>query len=234
MSEANFTFLTGSLGSASVDRGVTGGQTPPNGGGTFVYGFNSLQVSTGAVALFNNQVNFAPMAKGGSVQVAMKKLPSGGTSGWSCFCYIGLQGTNVNDTAYILGIQDGDPAFISLRKGRIVDGLPEGGVDPTGSKILRRSTNSVALDTWIQLRLDMVVNLTGDVVLNMFQNDVAVNPVLSPVWSSIVGMSSFIDDSLSINTGTAPLTSGRAGFGQVSSDITRRSIFDAYGISRQL
>lgn len=234
MATSDFTFLSDILGAASVDRGVSGGHTPPPGGGSFVYGFNSLQVATGGVALTNTQVNYAPMALGGSVSVAMKKLPSGGTTGWSCFCFIGLQGTSLNDTGYLLGLQDAFPSHIVLKKGRLVDGLPDGNVDPTGSGILRKSTSPVDINTWVHLRLDMVVNLTGDVVLNTYASNLALRTVVSPVFENIPGMDPFTDDSLSINTGSASLTSGRAGFGQVSSDVSRRSLFDGYVLSRQL
>ena len=68
MATGDWTYLTNGLPIGSVDRGVTSGITPPNGGGSFVFGFNSLAVVSGAVGLFTNQVNFAPMSKGGSVR----------------------------------------------------------------------------------------------------------------------------------------------------------------------
>jgi hypothetical protein len=70
MAETDWTFLNDGLDAATVDRGVTTGIARPPGGGSFVFGFNSLSTAQGAVALFTNQLNFAPMAKGGSVRGA--------------------------------------------------------------------------------------------------------------------------------------------------------------------
>lgn len=234
MAQADLTFLTDGLDIANVDRGVTAGQTPPAGGGTFVFGFNSLQVVTGAVGLFGNQTNFAPMAKGGSVRAAIKRGTSGGTTGWAPFIFIGLQGGSVNDNGYLLGIQDTDPPHIILRKGTVVAGLATGTPDPAVNQILTRSTDAVAIDDWIHLRLDMVVNTSGDVILKVFRNDLTVNDVDAAIWESIPGMADFTDDSLGINTGSAPFTSGRAGFAHQNSDVTRRSFFDHVEILRQL
>lgn len=234
MAQSELTVLSDSLDIATVDRGVTAGQTPPNGGGTFVYGFNSLQLATGAVGVFANQVNFAPMASGGSVRAALKRGTSGGTTGWAPFLFIGLQGSSVNDTGYLLGLQDADPPHISLHKGTVAAGCPAGTPDPTVNGILRRSTNAVAVDQWVHLRLDMVVNGSGDVVLKVFQNDLTENAVDSPVWAQVTGMADFVDDSLAVNTGTAPYTSGRGGFAHQNSDVTRRSFVDQFQLDRQL
>lgn len=235
MAQSNLTIMTNSLDAAVVDRGVTAGQTPPAGGGTFVYGFNSLQVpGAGAVALFANQVNFAPMASGGSVRAAIKRAASGGTTGWAPFLFIGAQGPGVNDSGYLLGLQDDDPSHIVLKKGALNFGIPSGTPDPTNNGILRRSTDAIDIDEWYHLRLDMVVNGSGDVVLKVFQNDLSVNDVDSPVWTAINGMADFVDDALAVNTGSAPFTSGRAGFGMQVSDVTRRGFFDQLEVFRQL
>lgn len=234
MAQSDLTVLSDGLASVVVDRGVTAGTTKPSGGGTFVYGFNSLQIVTGAVGLFANQVNFAPMASGGSVRGAIQRGISGGTVGYSPFLFIGLQGPSVNDTGYLLGLQDDDPSHIVIRKGAVSAGVPEGTPDPTSNQILRRSTDPVDNGDWVHLRLDMIVNPSGDVVLRVWQNDLSDNAVTSPVWTAIPGMSAFIDDALGINTGSAPYTSGRAGFGFQCSDVTRRGFFDHLEIFRQL
>jgi hypothetical protein len=234
MAQADLTELTNSVAIASIDRGVTTGTDKPNGGGSFVYGFNSLTVVEGSVGLFANQVNFAPMAKGGTVSAAIKRAASGGTTGWAPFIFIGLQGPDVSDLGYLLGLQDTDPTHVVLRKGTVDNGLAEGTPDPTNNGILRRSTNAKEIDTWYHLRLDMVVNGSGDVILKVFENDLTVNTVGSPVWQAIAGMADFTDDALGINTGTAPYTSGRAGFGHRNEDVTRRSLFDHLRVIRQL
>lgn len=68
MGSADWTFLKDGLDIATVDRGVTAGIARPPGGGSFVYAFNSLAAVQGAVGLFANLVDFAPMAKGGSIR----------------------------------------------------------------------------------------------------------------------------------------------------------------------
>lgn len=235
MAQADLTVMTSSLDIAVVDRGVTAGPTPPNGGGTFVYGFNSLQVpGSGAVALFANQVNFAPMASGGSVRAAIRRGASGGATGWTPFIFIGAQGPSINDVGYMLGLQDDDPSHIVLRKGVLSEGIPAGTPDPTSNGILLRSTDAIELDEWLHLRLDMVVNGSGDVVLAVYQSDLDEELVTSPVWAAINGMDAFVDDALGVNTGSAPYTSGRAGFGMQVADVTRRAYFDQLEVFRQL
>src|SRR5688572_26379822 len=117
MAETDFTALTGSLGTGIVDRGVTAGEPGPNGGGSFVYGFNSLDVTEGAVGLFCNLANFAPMAKGGSIRMAMKRGVSGGLTNFAPFIFIGAQSSNVSAVCYMLGLSDSESSRICLRKG---------------------------------------------------------------------------------------------------------------------
>ena len=234
MAQSDLTELTNSLAIASLDRGVTTGTDKPNGGGSFIFGFNSLAVVNGSVGFFANQVNFAPMAKGGTVSAAIKRETSGGTTGWSPFMFIGLQGTDVSDFGYLLGMQDEDPTHFVLRKGTVDAGLASGTPDPTVNQILRRSTDAKAVGTWYHLRLDMVVNASGDVILKVFENDLDTNPVGTPVWAAVAGMADFVDDALAINTGSAPFTSGRAGIGHRNDDVTRRSLFDHLRVIRQL
>jgi hypothetical protein len=72
-------------------------------------------------------------------------------------------------------------------------------------------------------------------VLKVFQNDLDAHPLGgTPVWEEVPGMATLIDDHLGINTGSQPLTSGRAGFGAAVSDVTRRSFFDHVELMRQL
>lgn len=237
MASADWAILANSLSSGVVDRGVTAGITPPNGGGSFVYGFNSLAPTPGAVGLYTGQVNFAPMAKGGSVRAALKRGLSGGPGNFSPLLFIGLQAADVTSSGYLLGLSDEDPHHIVLRKGALSGGIPSSPVTtvpgPTNG-VLRRSTASFANNTWLQLRLDMVVNLNGDVVLKCFQSDVVAHVVTTPTWTAIPGMDDFVDDALGVNSASAPFTSGYAGFGMRSLDITRRAFFDQVEILRQL
>jgi hypothetical protein len=129
-------------------------------------------------------------------------------------------------------LQDEDPYQIALRKGTLSDGVPEAAVGALGT--LRRSTETYSLDTWHHLRLDMVVNVSGDVILKCFENDLDSNAVTAPSWTAIAGMDDFTDDALGVNSGSSPYTSGRAGFGFVCSDVTRRAYFDHLECLRQL
>lgn len=242
MAESDWTVLTDSLGAANVARGVTAGITKPNGGGSFVYGFNSKAIVDGAVGLHNNQANFAPMTKGGSVRAAIKRSLGGGKTGFAPFLFICLGGPSVNDSGYLLGLGDDDPAHIVLRKGSIVTGLPDSAANPPTNDILMRSTETFEEDTWVHLRLDAIVQGSGDVLLQVFQSDLDSYTVSSPTWANITGMegpqypsiTGFVDDALGVNTGSAPYTSGRGGFAFRVEDVTRRVFFDQIEVARQL
>lgn len=235
MAQADWTESTNSLSQATLDRGVTAGAARPPGGGSFVYGFNSLALVNGGCTLFSNLVNFAPMAKGGSLRVAMKRGLSGGPTNFSPFLFLCAQGPDISDNAYLLGLSDEEPSRIVLRKGRLVDGVPAGLPGTLG--ILGRSTATFPIDTWLHLRLDVIVNTNGDVALNCFRSDLTANGVTvnNPVWAPIAGLSNpFIDDALAVNSGSAAFTGGRAGFGVAVKDINRRAYFDQIELQRQL
>lgn len=241
MAEADWTSLVGQLDGASALRAVTAGTTPPNGGGSFVRGCNSLSNNTGVVGQYHNGTGFAPTAKGGEVAGALMRATSAGTTGYAVFLFIQLGGTGVDSTAYILGLSDGSPGRIVLRKGSLVTGLPDEA--PGSGGVLARSDESVSNDTWAHVRLECVVNLSGDVVLNVYKSDLGVNPVTTPVWVPVPGMSGFpggvaataiIDDALGVNTGSVPLTAGRMGYGHWMNDVSRVSYVDHIKPLRQL
>jgi len=233
MAETDWTELSDGLDINTVDRGVTTGVARPPGGGSFLFGFNSLSTAAGAVGFFTNQVDFAPMAKGGSIRGVVARGVSGGPTGFSPFLYLGAQGPSVNDKAYLLGLSDDDPHKIILKKGTIVTGIPAAAKPAAG--LLRTSVKTLAPGTFVHLRLDMVVNLNGDVLLDVFENDLSVNPLgTTPDWQPVNGMAQFVDDALGINTGSQPFTSGRAGFGFQTEDVTRRGLFDHIEVFRQL
>jgi hypothetical protein len=231
MAEANWSYLNNGLDIAAVDRGVTAGITRPPGGGNFLFGFNSLAAVTGAVALFANLPSFAPMARGGSIRGVLQRGAGGGATGFSPFLFLCCQGNSVNDSAYLLGLSDDDPHRIVLRKGAVATGLP----DADGPGVLLKSAASFSQGTWLHLRLDVIVNANGDVVLQTFQSDLSAHPLGTPPnWQPISGMVEFIDDHLGINSGSQPLTSGRGGFGFAVRDVTRRAYFDHIELLRQL
>lgn len=246
MAEADWTVFTDDLNIAALDRGVTTGIPRPNGGGSFVFGFNSLTTAPGAAGYFTNQNNFAPTPanKGGRITAAIQRGLSGGQEGFSPFLILQAQGPSMNDSAYMLGLQDDAPHRIAFRKGALVGGIPSAA--PGTSGILRRGTTTYALGTWLHLMFDAVVNLNGDVILKALQNDLNANPVSAPVWTPIPGLENaglvathgagtiFVDDALGVNSLSAPFTNGRMGFGFQSQDTTRRGFFDQIECKRQL
>ena len=231
MASTDWTFLNDGLDIATVDRGVTAGVARPPGGGSFLFAFNSLAAVEGCVALFANLVDFAPMAKGGSIRGVVERGPGGGPTGFSPFLYLCCQGNSVNDQAYLLGLSDDDPHRVVLRKGTVTTGLP----DADGPSVLLKSSESFAQETWLHLRLDVIVNANGDVVLKVFRNDLGAHALGTPPdWQPVPGMAEFIDDHLGINSGSQPLTSGRGGFGFSVRDVARRGFFDHLELYRQV
>lgn len=229
MAEADWTLFTNSLDISVCDRGVTGGLTPPNGGGTFVHAFNTLQVVDGASGRFCNLVNFAPHAKGCRISGALVRLASGGTADFGIALVACVQGPDIADNAYMLGLSRTDPSHIVLAKGSIIAGVPDAGVS-----VLRKSVETVPIGTWMHLRLSVVRNDNDDVVLICSKSDLVANAVTAPVFVAIPGMADFIDDHLGINSGTQPFTSGRSGFAFEAEDTTRRGAVDHIILSRQL
>ncbi|MCL2726743.1 MAG: hypothetical protein FWD69_20180 [Polyangiaceae bacterium] len=230
MADIDWTYLNDGLDIATVDRGVTAGIARPPGGGNFLFAFNSLAAVSGSVALFANLTNFAPMPKGGSIRGVLQRGPGGGPTGFSPFLFLCCQGNSVRDSAYLLGLSDDDPHRIVLRKGAVTVGLPAA----DGPGALLKSAASFAQATWLHLRLDVIVNTNGDVVLKVFQNDLTLHPLGAPPdWQPVSGMVEFIDDHLGINSGSQPLTSGRGGFGFSVKDVTRRAYFDYIELFRQ-
>ena len=231
MGQIDWTLMQNSLDINTVDRGATHGIERPPGGGSFLFGFNSLSTAQGCVALFANQVDFAPMQKGGSIRGCIQRGPGGGAAGFAPFFFLGAQGNSVNDKAYLLGLSDEDPHKVVLKKGVIATGLPAS----TDTTLLRKGEQTIAQGTWLHLRLDMIVNPNGDVILQAYRNSLSSNPLGSaPNWHPLSGLSQLVDDALGVNTGSQPFTSGRAGFGFFTKDVTRRGFFDHVEVVRQL
>lgn len=235
MAQSDWASLTDQLATSVLARGVSSGFTPPNNGGSYVYGFNSLSTGVvGAAGLVLDQVNFNPTPANtlGEIAGAIKRLPSGGNIGFAPMLFLGLQGGSVNDSGYILGLQDEEPASIVFRKGALVAGIPTGDVGSDG--ILRKSIDPVTNNTYVHIRMLATVGGTGDVTFEFYQNDLDTNPVDAPVWEAIPGMSDFVDDAIGVNSGSLPYTSGRFGFAMYIEDISRRAVFDQITIARQL
>ena len=245
MSQADWGFLSGSLTDASVKRGPTAGITAPSGGGSHVYGFASVDNSPGVVALYCLQANFSPVPgiRGGRIQAAMRRTSIGAATGFAPFLFFCAQSANVNANAYMLGLSDEASGKIQLRKGPILAGMsavPD--VNPLASpNTLMRSENGYPADEWQHLRLDVVIQGTGDVILQVFRNNLAAHTVGAPVWETIPGMqgpfssfAGFVDDALAVNTGTVPLAGGYMGFGARFDAANRATYFDHINVDRQL
>lgn len=239
MAQADWTEFSNNLSTGVIARGVTSGIARPNGGGSFLYGFNSLSVTPGSAALFCAVSGFAPMSKGGSIRGAVQRGVGGGPLNFTPFLFIGGSTSDITTcNGYTLGLQDDDPHRIVLRKGSLAAGIPAGAPGTQG--ILRRSTATYAPGTWLHLRLDMIANANGDVILTAWQNDLNAHAVSSPTWARVAGMADpnnalldFVDDVLGVNSGSAPYTSGRIGFGMTSKDVTRRGFFDHIEVLKQ-
>jgi hypothetical protein len=230
MSEFDFTIMTNSASAASILAGVSAAPVKPNGGGTFVFGFNSLVTSAVTRGFYLNVANFNPLASGSSVRAALKRGLSSGTTGFAPILFTGIQeaGADVSGVGYLLGLSDDDPHAIILRKGS-----PNTGLAPTASKVLAISSLTFPPNTWVHVRLDVINNPNGDVVINCFYNDLALNAVTAPSWIAIPGISQVVDDALQVLTATAPLIGGRCGFAFQSAGLSRRGYVDHYVAQRQ-
>jgi hypothetical protein len=136
----------------------------------------------------------------------------------------------------MLGLSNADPYKITLVKGVLSSGIPSSAAADT---VLAYSTESFNPDTWHHLRLDIITNPNGDVVLDCYSSDLDTYGVdEDDGWSAITGLSQFIDDALGANSydygnSDTPYVGGRAGFGFVTEAIQRRALFDHIRISRQ-
>lgn len=215
MASSDWITVPNSLLPATVARGVTAGVDRPPGGGTHLYAWKGLGSGTvGVDALRVDVANFNPIpgSNGGQITFTAQKK-AGDQTGFAVFAFFQLQADDVTvGDAYMLGISAGDPGSIILRKGTLVGGLPD--LEITDPGILRKSVGGVGLDEWIHLRLDVISNPSGDVILKCFQNDLSVNDATAPIWVAIDGMADFNDDSLGINSGSPGLAAGgRMGIG---------------------
>lgn len=262
MAETDFTLVAGTQSATDVARGVTAGFPRPNGGGSFLFGFDAKVATQGAVVYYLNdsggRTKFGPLkndasgATGGSIRVALKRPLGAGPTDFAPFLFLGAGlsvpgAPDVVDAAYLLGLSDEDPHRIVLRKGAPKNGLGASGAAATGrlgigsATFLRDGDVAPQKGGWLHLRLDCVVNPNGDVVLQAFQSDLAVNAVTAPIWVAVPGLVDFIDDALGIQTGSFPLIGpastggkfGYAGFGFYSKASGRQGFFDHFSCFRQ-
>lgn len=238
MGMSDWSFLSGVLGTGDVTRDPVSDPPAPPGGGSFVYGFDSKVDTIGAVALkvdAGNNPDHAPSAKGASVRGAIMRGVSSEKTNFSPFLFAGLQGgpPSVNDQGYLMGLEDGDPYRIVVVKGKIIDGIPAA----TTENSLLRSTATYSIPTggrWHHIRMDMIVQGTGEVYIQCYENDLDENDVDAPEWAAIPGCEQFIDDALGVNSGSLPFTAGYMGYGFASKAISRRAYFDYLQMLRQV
>jgi hypothetical protein len=242
MSSQDWQVLSNSLTAGIVKRGSSEAITPPSGGGTHMYGMNSLQAAAGVVGLYYNADDFAPADKGGSVRAVIRRVGGARSVGFSPFLFMCLSGGSVDDNGYMLGLEDRDPYRIVLTKGALTNGVQEA----AENTYLRRSSSEyrIADGAVHQIRLDVIVQNNGDVTLKVMENDLNVNDADSPVWEPIGGMSLFVDDVLGVNsyltmglTGSdaEPYTGGYMGFGTTFVDqVAVATAFDMLQFRRQL
>jgi len=236
MGQSDWGDVSSGLTTAAVARGVTAAITPPNGGGSFTYGMHSLDgTSIGAVAKYVGLANFTPTGSGpatadggGSIRGAVKRLASSGNTGFSPYLFFAAQGSppDVDDMAYMIGLSDADPYKIVVAKAPLISGLNATEDDVT---ILASSSAEydIADDLWHHLRLDVLVEPNGDVLLRAKSSDLSGHPLTLPDWVAIAGISDYIDDRLRINTGSAPLLGGYCGYGfAIAEALNRRAAFD--------
>ena len=245
MARSDWGDLSGGIASGSLHAGATAGTAPPLGGGTHVYGMSLADSVAGAAGLYCLTSNFSPIAgeHGGRITGAVRRATVGASTGFAPFLFFGATGATVGATAYMLGLSDEAASHIQLRKGALSAGLAAvTAVAPaTAPNVLMQSTNTFAPDSWQHLRLDIIVQGTGDVILQVYRNDCTVNAVTSPIWVPVPGMegpftsfSGYVDDALAVNTGSAPLLGGYAGFGARFEVPGRVAFFDQISIDRQL
>lgn len=232
MSSADWLDLTGAnLSTVYVDRDPSLAFTVPNNGGAFVYAMHTLAAQAGFAGFNTAQAGSIPIVAGhgGSISAAMKHYGGKTTS----VPIIGvIRGTDPSTASgYLLALTMEDTYKIGLFKATPA----AGGFLSTAAatKLLRSSTASYtdSGDTaaaWKHLRLDVLVNPHSEVVLNVYENALGTNPVTAPVWLAPAGMARYIDDSVGILSGSAPLVdSFRFVFGMyTTANIGGQVLFD--------
>ena len=155
--------LNDGLDIATVDRGVTAGIARP--GRRVPLRLQLALGGRGLRGLFANLASFAPMAKGGSIHGVVQRAPGGGPTGFSPFLFLCCQGNARSTTARTCS---------ALRRRSAPHRAPQGRGDggpalTDGPGVLLKSAASFAQATWLHLRLDVIVNTNGDVVLKVFR-----------------------------------------------------------------
>lgn len=222
MGSADWDDAAGSSG--QVRRGVTYALGAPPSAGSVSFGAKSESSSPAAWAMHANQTEFDPVVPGkGSMVLGAIRAAHVSSAPRSCpLVFAALQPdplppptpgpADIGSAAYLLGLSSS--GRLTLVKGAPSDGIPD--AVPGTMGVLRRSDQVFAPEAWLHVRLDVVVNATGDVVVRARRNDLAAHTLALPTWEEIPGMALVIDDRLGMNTGSRPfgvISGGYAGFG---------------------
>jgi len=242
MAQADWQDLSGTtLGSSDVPRGVSAAFTLAHAhAGTYCYVMRSATSTSGFAGKYCDVADFAPFTpgtrKGGSIRCLMKRYASGGNYA----PVIGLlRGTDPSTAeGYMIGLSAASSYQVVVKKG-----APASGLSASGSDILLASDAAFtdvgdAASVWFHLRMDVLVNPHGEVVINASENDVQTIGLAAgggtEVWSSITGMEQFIDDPAGVFSGSTPHTGNfYAFFGMYTSAAGSIALFDHIEVYRQ-
>ena len=243
MAQSDFTVLTASLSTTVCKRGPSTIFGAAPGGTPDTHIFSTVSDVTGAAGLFYSRVSepdFNPVVAGATVEGVLYRDSSTGL-GCSTFLFAGAQGTAITDSAYLIGLADADPAPIIIRKGPISQGIPDLTPDPAVNGVLMRTVETFSRATFVQVKMEVIVQANGDVILTGRLNDLTApgadvdTPsyvVPSGFEGTISAVTGFVDDFGQISTGTAPLVGGRAGFGFAADGLGRRGAIDVFRFAR--
>lgn len=243
MAQTDWAEALSSLSTSTMRRTVSSYSTPPSGGGSYTFGFHVVDATVaGAAALYVDQGGWTPTGSGpgvadGSCSITgcVQRQSGAGYTGHTPYLFVCGQGSPVavSSYAYRLCLSDEDPYRIVLDKALLT---AQGISTAVTTQTLATSSASYALGDaiWHHLRLDALVQASGDVLLQAYFNDLATRPighVSGPNWQPIPGIASagIVDDALLIRTGSAPLMGGYLGFGMActTNALNRRAAFDA-------
>jgi hypothetical protein len=239
MAEVDWATLTGTaLGTGDVARGVSSAFTLAHtDAGSYCYGLHSLTSTVGFAGKSLDISDFNPVTgtrKGASIRCLMKRYASGGNYAPMFGLIQGTDPTTAN--GYLIGLSAASSYKVAVKKG-----VPVGGLDHTGSYILRSSDDAFtavgdAASVWFHLRLDVLVNPHGEVIINVYENDVQTNGLGSgkESWVAIDGITQFIDDPAGVFSGSVPYLDGfYAIFGMYTSAAGSIALFDHIEVLRQ-
>jgi hypothetical protein len=211
MAEADWTTITNALTSPNVREGVTMAfQLAHADAGAYCYAIHSINAVTGFAGKRCEIADFNPVAalKGGSISAAFKKYSSNAAYAPMIGLINGVDALSAE--GYFLGLTSGSSYHIGLKKGSMNAQMSGSGSDILSLSDAAYTAVGNSQTGWFHLRLDVLVNPHGEVILNVYENDYLINGVTGAAgnWAAIPGMSQVIDDPTGIMTGKAPYTSG--------------------------